>query len=224
MKIANWNLQIFGQEKSSNPELMQIYTEKINNYDIIFVQEIRDSSGSAFSKLCSQLQNYSCLSSSRAGSSDSKEQYGVIYKKGINVTEFKDFNPDSRWERPPIKILFDITGYSVSVYNIHTKPENVQEELFNLENVVENFGNVIVLGDLNADCSYYNNEKQNEFDSWNWIIKDSDDTTTAKSSCAYDRIILNSDAEKEFKNYGIDKNKITTEVSDHYLVWLEMKL
>lgn len=226
IKIANWNLQIFGESKASDSALMQIYVDKIDNYDIIFVQEIRDSSGTAFQKLCSQLKNYSCLSSSRAGRSNSKEQYGLIYKKGINITSFTDYNPDSqdRWERPPINVLFNANGYSFRVYNIHIKPEDVQNELKNLENIVEDYGNVIVLGDLNADCSYYNNEKQNEFDSWNWIISDTDDTTTAKSSCAYDRIILNSDAKQEFISYGIDKKEITNSVSDHYLVWVEMKI
>ncbi len=226
IKIANWNLQIFGESKASDLSLMQFYINKINNYDIIFVQEIRDSSGTAFPKLCSVLQNYSCLSSSRAGRSGSKEQYGLIYKKGINITSFTDYNPDSqdRWERPPINVLINSNGYSFRVYNIHTKPEDVQAELKNLENLVDDYGNVIILGDLNADCSYYNNGKQSEFDSWNWIISDSDDTTTAKSSCAYDRIILNSDAKQEFVSYGIDKQEITDAVSDHYLVWFELKI
>jgi len=226
VKIANWNLQIFGQAKSSNANLMQTYSSIINDYDIIFIQEIRDKEETSFPKLCSMLQNYSCLSSSRAGRSDSKEQYGIIYKNGINITSFKDYNPDTqdRWERPPIKTEFLINNYQITIYNIHTKPEDVQSELDYLEDITTNSGNVLILGDLNADCSYYNNGEQTEFDSWNWLITDNQDTTSGNSNCAYDRILLNSDANAEYKSYGIYKKQITTEISDHYLVWVEMKI
>jgi len=226
IKIANWNLEIFGQAKVNNFGLMDFYVDKIKNYDIIFIQEIRDNSGTSFSKLCSMLQNYSCNISSRAGRTLNKEQYGIIYKDSVNLISLKDYNPDGkdRWERPPIEVMFNTKGYSLKIYNIHTKPEDVKKELEYLQSIISNKGNVIIFGDLNADCSYYSNEKENEFDSWNWIIKDNDDTTSAKTNCVYDRIILNSDADEEFKDYGIETKGITADVSDHYLVWVELKI
>jgi exonuclease III len=226
VKIANWNLQVFGPAKASDLQLMNIYVDKIEDYDIIFVQEIKDSSQEAFPKLCSLLQNYSCKSSSRAGRTIYKEQYGVIYKNGINVTGFEDFNPDSedRWERPPIKVDFRINNYSITAYNIHTKPEEAEKEIQKLQNVVEDNGKVILLGDLNADCSYYDENKFNYFPEWNWIIDGKMDTTSSNTNCAYDRIILNNDAKKDLKNFGVDSKNINKEVSDHYLVWVEMKI
>lgn len=226
VKIANWNLQIFGQSKASDLTLMNLYAEKINDYDIIFVQEIRDSAETAFPQLCEKLENYSCMTSSRAGRSTSKEQYGVIYKNGISVLEFTDYNPDAqnRWERPPIKVTFNISNYILTTYNIHTKPDDVQSELSALQDIVSDSGNVLILGDLNADCSYYDNPDETEFDSWNWLITDTQDTTVAKTDCAYDRLILNSDANAESQTYGIDTQEITSDVSDHYLVWVELKL
>ncbi|MDP2628743.1 MAG: hypothetical protein Q8P15_02510 [Nanoarchaeota archaeon] len=226
IKIANWNLEVFGEDKSENIELMNVYVDKIEKYDIIFVQEIRDKSESSFTKLCSELQGYSCKISSRAGRTSFKEQYGVIYKKEIDLIYLKDYNPDSkdRWERPPIEVSFKVGDYSLTIYNIHVKPDDVQNELSNLENVVSDYGNVIILGDLNADCSYYNNKNEKEFENWNWIVKDSDDTAVSSNNCAYDRIILNDDAKKEYKGYGIDKKEITKEVSNHYLVWVRIKI
>lgn len=225
IKIANWNLKIFGDTKASKPELMNFYANTIDDYDIVFVQEIRDIDGSAFNSLCSKLQNYDCKVSSRAGRSSSKEQYGVIYKKGISIKEFKDFNPDSqdRWERPPIEVNFDISGYDLSVYNIHIKPDDATKEITNLEGVVSDNGNVIVIGDLNADCSYYKNVGK-DFVSWNWLIKDSDDTTVSQTDCAYDRIIVNSEAFEEYEDSGIYTSGINEDVSDHYLVWAELKV
>ena len=225
VKIANWNLQVFGDTKESNQALMATYAEIIGQYDIIFVQEIRDADQSAFPKLCSLLSGYNCIVSSRAGRTQTKEQVGVIYHKGVFITSWKDFNPDAqdRWERPPIEITFDIEGYQLTAYNMHIDPDEVQKELYGLEQIVSSDGNVIVLGDLNADCSYYKPAVEKEFDSWNWIIKDTADTTVSGTDCAYDRIIMNDDAQEELIVSGVITSKINTTVSDHYLVWIEMK-
>ena len=83
LSIANWNLQIFGDTKAGNENLVNFYATVIKNYDVVFVQEIRDADGNAFNVLCSKLSEYNCIASSRAGRSTSKEQYGMIIKKGI---------------------------------------------------------------------------------------------------------------------------------------------
>ena len=62
-----------------------------------------------------------------------------------------------------------------------------------------------------------------DFEDWNYLIKDNDDTTVASSSNAYDRIILNDDSFNEYLDHGIDKS-ITSEESDHYLVWVEIEV
>ncbi len=226
IKIANWNLQIFGQSKASDNNLMNFYKEKIDNYDIIFIQEIRDAEGTAFESLCVLLKEYDCNISSRTGRTSSKEQYGIIYKKGIKLEELKDYNPspENQWERPPIKAEFDINGYYLIAYNIHTKPSDVPNELSALEAIIDVNGNIVILGDLNADCDYYNNEKETHFEEWKWLIKDNEDTTTGNTNCAYDRIIINKEAEEEFISYGIDNQGINKEISDHYLVWAEFSI
>ncbi len=226
VKIANWNLQIYGQSKASNEQLVDFYADKIDDYDIVFVQEIRDASETAFPKLCAELVNYTCITSSRAGRSSSKEQYGIIYKNGINLTYFKDYNPDSldRWERPPIETVFQINDKTFTIYNIHTKPDAVEEELMHLETIIKKDRDIIILGDLNADCSYYNNDKETEFDNLYWLIQDNADTTVSQTDCAYDRIILSNGFYQDKVDYGIDKKGITDDISDHYLVWVEFKL
>jgi len=225
VKIANWNLQIFGDSKASKPEIMNVYVNTLTNYDIAFVQEIRDSDGSSFSNLCSILTNYDSKISSRAGRSPSKEQYGIIYKKGIRA-EMKDYNPDAqdRWERPPVEVLFDINGYQLRAYNIHTKPSDVKSELASLEKIVSTNGNSIILGDLNADGNYYNTSANPELDSWNWVIGDNEDTTSSATDYTYDRIIMNTDAYQEYSTSGVFKTGITKDISDHDPVWVEIKI
>ncbi len=228
VSVANWNLQVFGKKKSSNESLLDFYVDIIDEYDIIFIQEIRDASRTAFPKLCDKLPEYNCNISSRAGRTSSKEQIGIIFKKGIELVEMNDFNPDDelkdRWERPPVQVEFKIENYTLNIYNIHIKPDDVKNELAYLEEIVEDNGNTLLLGDFNADCRYYSNEKEKEFDSWNWIITDDEDTTVSATDCAYDRIIINQDLTNEFINYGIYKEGIIKEISDHYLVWVSFRL
>lgn len=224
--VANWNLQIFGDKKANDTLIVDYYAEKMSDYDIIFVQEIRDKDGSAFDELCNRLPDHECVLYSRAGRSSSKEQYGIIYLEKFDL-EVYDYNPDplDRWERPPIRATISLNNYSIVAYNIHTKPDNATQEIYALEDLIENSaisGNVIVLGDLNADCNYYDEYYENAFSKtvgWYWVIKNSDDTTSGFSDCAYDRIILNADAKNEYVAYGIEK----TEYSDHYLVWVRLR-
>jgi len=222
--IANWNLHIFGKTKASNEELLQSYAEKIRQHDIIFVQEIRDSSATAFLALCALLDGYDCTASSRAGTTQSKEQYGIIYKNTIELLSITDYNPEyaTVFERPPVQARFQIGAETLDIVNIHTDPDLVPQELEALDQLIQEEGNSMIIGDLNADCSYYKPAKEPDFDTWTWVIQDTEDTTVASTDCAYDRIILSDQLAPEVNGYGIDTN-VTEEQSDHYLVWVELE-
>lgn len=225
-KIASWNLQIFGDTKASKPEVMSFYKSTIDNYDIIFIQEIRDEDGSAFIALCYLLQDYTCRVSSRAGRSTSKEQYGVIYRNNISLLELYDYNPDSqdRWERPPIRATFDLGEKNITFYTIHTRPDSAVSEIDALERIINNDGYVAVLGDLNADCDYYQPDLKRDFVSWNWLIKDTEDTTVSGTDCAYDRIISNQNLSTFIKSSGVYKEGINESISDHYLIYFKINI
>lgn len=224
--VANWNLQIFGTKKAANATLMDAYARILDQYDVVFVQEIRDNSGGAFRSLCARIPTHQCENSSRAGRTNSKEQVGIIYRKGIQLVELKDFNPDEkdRWERPPIEAVFDIEGYRLKAYNAHLDPDSVVAELAALEQVVNSGGNVAVLGDFNADCRYYPQANRTQFRNWTWVIPDGEDTTVHATNCTYDRILLNADAAKELAGYGVYRTGINATLSDHYLIWMNLTI
>ena len=226
VKIANWDLEVLDNEEASDDGLMEFYVSKINNYDIVFIQGIVDEYEILSKKLCDMLPDYNCKISSESGRTDLKERYLIFYRKSIKILRFDDYNPDAldRWEYPPIRADFDILGYQLTVYNLHTKPGYVAQEIESLEDIIRDEGNILILGDLNADCSYYNPEKEIDFPRWEWLIKDSDDTTVSEEDCAYDRIILNEKAGRELYNFGIYKQGITEQVSDHYIVWVELEI
>lgn len=223
LKIASWNLQAFGEKKSQNATVMSLYSKVMRQYDIIFMQEIRDSSGTAFPSLCALMQGYACINSSRAGRSSSKEQYGIIYRN-VQVTVARDYNPDAqdRWERPPFRVDFLQGNYSFSALVEHTKPDDTPAEMEALANLSSSLpGNVVVLGDLNADCGYYPVKK--DFGNWRWAIGTGMDTTVKNTTCAYDRMIFNPDMAGELVASGVFSEGITSAASDHYLVWGEIR-
>lgn len=237
LKIANWNMQIFGESKANDVRLMNSYIDKIKQYDIIFLQEIKDSSGIASRTLCNMLLEYDCKISSMAGSTSSKEQYLIVYKKSIRLYDYIDYNLQnfsSQFERPPIQASFAINfsrlidyntsqqgNFNITIWNIHIKPDAVEKELTNLQSLIGYEPDTIILGDMNADCDYYKPETGNIFRGWHWLIADDMDTTVGTTNCAYDRILTDNELYLRVANSGIDKD-VTKEQSDHYLVWVEL--
>lgn len=82
---------------------------------------------------------------------------------------------------------------------IHTKPTDTMAELNHLDDVFRvtsiQFSTQLgmILGDLNADCSYLSQTRYNTLDlvlntSFTWWIGNDIDTTTGASECAYDRL------------------------------------
>jgi hypothetical protein len=216
IKIAFWNLQRFGKEKANDPQLMDYYAKVIRGYDIVILQEITDSSGDAFRKLCGMLPEYSCSASARLGNSSYKEQYGLLYKNA----KLEAIVPGAGiYVRPPYTYRFSSGGWSFYLTTIHTDPGNVKAELAALEEDLDSFDSAdhIIIGDLNADCAYYPTPPM-DFTSWKWAIPDYEDTTVKETTCAYDRIILNKGAENNYISYGIMRN-VSSKQSDHYLVY-----
>lgn len=208
------------------------------------------------------------------------EYYGVAYRYPLTVQIGMDFqNPTGMdpWERPPtlFRVALPVAGepdYVLDVLDIHTKPmyaaadtnpdhrprsASVHNELVALQAAAEAWslttggGNVLVLGDLNADCSAYPvmyradvapagafpchpDPLTGRCQQWRWRIGYGAKTNTAAgSACAYDRFILNVDAEREAIEHGIfsgdppqkviDGQRIDGKrVSDHYLIWLKL--
>ena len=105
-----------------------------------------------------------------------------------------------------VSLLFDsLTPRSLSpdlppffLLGIHVAPDHVMEELNALDQVFDvvsefyNTRNGLILGDMNADCSYLSQTRYNQLDlvldtRFTWLIDSSVDTTTKASNCAYDR-------------------------------------
>lgn len=218
---------------------MNYYVDKIDDYDIVFLQEIQDKSGEAIRLLCGNVSSHHCYWSSGAGRSSSKEQYLVLVRNSLMNSYWEELDlkvePQYDWndpvhlppkyndsfERPPYSFYFIIGDLHATVTVMHTKPTETENELSKLEELIEEIiipQDLIVLGDLNADCRYYSTPPK-DFKNWTWVIPDDADTTVSPNTdCAYDRIIINENAAEHLIDWGIMED-VTPEQSDRYLVW-----
>ena len=118
-----------------------------------------------------------------------------------------------------MKVTFTSKNWTFTIYTIHTQPDNVPGELSVLETIVGNpAGDTIILGDLNADGSYYDEDNIQHFTDWNWVITNDVDTTVAVSDNTYDRIIINDAALNNYQSFGV-MDYVNGGQSDHYLVY-----
>lgn len=133
--------------------------------------------------------------------------------------------------RQPFKGRFKAGNFDFVLLTAHTSPRiNVAElqalEYFYRETEKEGEPDVILLGDLNADCSYLKPSspialRRSEY---TWVIPDGTDTTVSPNTrCAYDRIIFKEPTKEDFTGtWGVHR-EIPNEVSDHYLIWAEFR-
>jgi endonuclease/exonuclease/phosphatase family metal-dependent hydrolase len=130
------------------------------------------------------------------------------------------------FERPPVFVVLNINNTILRFWVAHLKPSNATAEMGMFERIVPNRDATIIMGDLNADCNYYKPTKENYFDDWIWLIGNDDDTTTTQfnSYCAFDRIIVTQQANESIVKYGIWRHGVDEKLSNHYPVWVEIRL
>ena len=242
IEIASWNLEVFGQSKANNPGELSEIAEKISNYDIVAVQEIKDKNpGTAPYILQDEVEKYGeygMVLSNRTGSfceenPYASEQYAFFYNNDtIKQLESEHHYPDidCDFSREPFAARFQSSQYDYSfvLITLHVKPDDALNETKALVNVFEwaKFQypaeeDFILLGDLNADCSYARSSELDELairnGSYQWIIPDGTNTNTAESSsCAYDRMIIGDGGSDEY--LGSFSTDCELEASDHCII------
>ncbi len=247
IRIASFNIENFGRSKCSKEEIRETLAEIVERYDLTAIQEVRDESGETIPYFVSLLNQsgrfFHYALSPRVGDENRKEQYAFVYDtETIQLEEAGVVYADRehRFKRPPYLARFSAGKFDFVLVTIHTVPARAVEEINGLVGVVQSATEIfdgerdfIILGDLNADCTYFSEEKNSPLrtDGYYWLIGDGEDTTVANTDCTYDRIILY--GEELLDNYtgisgvfrfdealGLNKED-AGRVSDHYPVWAE---
>ena len=251
LRLGAFNIQIFGKSKAAKPEVMEVLGKIIRTYDVVAIQEIRDKSQTALPALVDVVNAnssapYDYVVSERLGRTSSKEQYAYIYNNqtvelvGTPHTYPEPNNTDPFHREPYIASFRALDGnFDATLITIHADPDEATDEINALDDVVRyaqstypDERDFIVMGDLNADCSYFDEDSNSTMhgSEYYWCINNSVDTTTKSTNCTYDRIILTNPAVPDFTGgadvfrfdveYGLNVSE-TTRVSDHYPVYAE---
>lgn len=241
LDIISFNVRIFGQAKAAKPEVMQVIVDIIDDYDLISIQEMRDSSGDSARVLYGMMPDYyEMWLSPREGRSRSKEQVIILYDTReldfISSTNYPD--PGDVFERSPYTIYFRTVDSEFDFHftNVHLAPGDVEAELRALVSVIEDLQesgdkDIILVGDFNADGTYFDEDEIFDYfgdEEYEWVITNDIDTTVAPSDNTYDRIVIN----EELKSLVVESGAIifhdmvigfeVEEVSDHYPVYMHL--
>ena len=251
IKIAAFNIRIFGRTNRQKGYVMDVLTDIVREFDIVFIQEIRDSTEETapyFLQKINEVEGaeYRFVRSERLGRTVSKEAYAYFYNsETVEFIEDSDYvydDIDDVFEREPYIASFRSDNFDFTLVGIHTKPDDAYSEIGNLTYVVHstlsknpNEKDVIILGDFNADGGYFDEDdftnlfKASEF---YWVITSDMDTMTT-TDYTYDRIVLmNATYSHEYVEdragvfyfdieYGISNSTLIGEISDHYPIYAE---
>ena len=249
IKIAGFNIQIFGQTKREKEQVMNILAQTVREFDVVLVQEIRDSSETTapiFLEAINALEGpeYAFIRSERLGRTTSKEAYAYFYNtetvEYLADTAFVFDDSDDVFEREPYVASFISGEFDFTLIGIHTKPDDAYNEIGNLTNVfdyVEGQGSerdIIALGDFNADGSYFDEDSEDNplrDSEYIWVVSNDVDTMT-KTDWTYDRMVMTDytysseyiqdSIEVYYYDvvYGLNQT-LTESVSDHYPIYAE---
>ena len=177
IRIATFNIQVFGEHKLADMRTADVLTRIIRKFDIVAIQEIRAKDPNFMARFLQMVNaggfHYDCVVGPRLGRTDSKEQYAYIFdlarvevdrsNQGVYTVD----DPDKLLHRPPLVAGFRARGappqeaFTFSLVNIHTDPDEVADELDALDDVfraVRNDGrnedDVLLLGDFNTRSSH----------------------------------------------------------------------
>ncbi|XP_045913137.1 deoxyribonuclease I-like 1-like [Micropterus dolomieu] len=264
LKICAFNVQSFGESKANNKKVMGILLKILSRCDLCLIQEVRDSKGKAIQALVKELNrfdksnSYSYVESERLGRKTYKEQYVYIYRNNVlQVKEHYQYrklegegtNETDVFSRQPFIVRFYSPTTLVKDFVLigqHTCPKSAMKEIDELYTVFIRIynkwktDNVMILGDLNAGCSYvtikgWRAMRLRSDPKFRWLIGDEQDTAVReKIHCAYDRIIVHgreiiscivpgSAQPFNFKEHFHLTEEEALEVSDHFPVEVDLK-
>jgi endonuclease/exonuclease/phosphatase family metal-dependent hydrolase len=250
IRIASFNIQVFGTSKVSNEPVMEILARTIRQFDVVAIQEIRSKSQDVVPQLVklvnSSGRRYDFVIGERQGRTTSKEQYAYLFdSERIEVDRnqlYSILDPDDLLHRPPYIAWFRVRGpppeqaFTFTLVNVHTDPDEVSDEVNVLDDVfhlVRDDGrgedDVILLGDLNADDQHLGELGQIS----GMVAAISGVPTNTRQSKQYDNLVFHTTATNEFRGrsgvfdfmreYNLTQDQ-ALQVSDHLPVWAEFSI
>ncbi|KAG7237466.1 hypothetical protein INR49_032333 [Caranx melampygus] len=216
--LGAFNIKSFGDKKASNPTLMNFISTIIHRYDIILIQEVRDTDLAVTKKIIDHVNRgsppfkFKHIVSEPLGPSTYKERYLFLYREQtVDVVQSYTYeDPATAFTRKPFVVMFSSRDTVLKNFVLipqHTSPKLAVKEVNALYDVVTDVrnccktNNIVLLGDFNAGCTYVKRTDWQQIrlftnKTFHWLITDAADTTVSHSNCPYDRIVVTSDMMK----------------------------
>jgi endonuclease/exonuclease/phosphatase family metal-dependent hydrolase len=250
IKIASFNIQVFGQSKLSKPRVMDFLARIIRQFDVVAIQEIRSLDQDVMPRFIETInaagRNYDFVIGPRIGDTSSKEQYAFVFdRQSIEVDRTFTYtvnDPDNLLHREPLVSWFRTRGpdvddaFTFTLINVHTDPDIVATEMSVMDDVFRvvrddgrNEDDVIILGDFNADDAHFG--ELGQVPGITWAIAGI--PTNVRRTEQYDNIVFHGQATREFvgrggvvdfmRDYNLSVEE-ALEISDHLPVWAEFSI
>ena len=250
IRIASFNIQVFGDSKAAKPEVMNVLAEVVRMFDVVAIQEIRTKNEGHIAQFVELInstgQRYDYVVGPRLGRTVSKEQYAFVFDTTrIEVDRgavYTVADPHDLLHRPPMVAPFRVRGppsseaFTFTLINIHTDPDETKTEIDALADVykaVRNDGrgedDIILLGDLNVD-----DKKLGRLGEISDIYAAITGVpTNTRGTKLYDNIVFHRRATTEFtgragvldlmKHFNLTMDQALA-VSDHLPIWAEFSV
>ena len=243
--VGTFNIQVFGQSKLENPNVMKVLAQIVRRFDVLAIQELRSKEQDVIPRFLELINadgsRFDYIIGPRLGRTASKEQYVYLYDANrlevLPGSVYTADDPDDRLHREPLVATFRVRDaqkpdpFTFTLINIHTDPDETEWELDALDDVFIAVqrdrireDDVILLGDLNVD--EYHLGELGRLPGMAWTI--AGQPTNTRGTETYDNILFNRRATVEYtgragvlnvqQEFGLSLEE-ALDVSDHLPVW-----
>ena len=256
IRIASFNIQALGHSKLEKQHVMETLVNLVRRFDIVAIQEIRSKQQDVLPRFVELInandggkdggRQYDFVISGRLGRTSSQEQYAFVFDtQRIEIDRryaYTVADPGDRLHREPFVAAFRARGpppdqaFTFTLINIHTDPDEVDQELNALDDVyraVQYDGrgedDVFLLGDLNTHSGRLGELGRIPY----LTCAIAEKKTNTRQDKQYDNILFHGEATSEFTGRsGVvnfkDEGGLTLqqalEVSDHLPIWAEFSV
>ncbi|GAA4430143.1 endonuclease/exonuclease/phosphatase family protein [Bremerella cremea] len=250
IRIASFNIQVFGTAKLQKPEVASRLVQIIRQFDVVAIQEIRASDQGLIPNFIEMInatgRHYDYVIGPRLGRTQSKEQFAYIFDTAsLQVDRSQVYtveDPLDVLHREPLVAWFRVRGpdpsqaFTFSLVNVHVDPDEVAQEMDVMDDVFRAVrddprgeDDVILLGDFNANESQIG--QLATIPGITWAI--SGTTTNTRGTALYDNIFMQRHATTEYTGRSglfdfLREYNLTLaeglEISDHLPIWAEFSI
>jgi deoxyribonuclease-1-like protein len=250
IRIASYNIQVFGEAKLAKPQVVDILAKVVRHFDIVAIQEVRAKGDTILPRFVAAINadgsRFDFVIGPRLGRTVSTEQYAYVFDTNRIEVDRNSVgtmsDPNDLLHREPLVARFRTRAYSATapfsfwLVNSHTDPDEAKEEVNVLAGAFQAMltarpdeDDVILLGDLNVSELQLGQLAQ--VPGIMYVVAGT--PTNTRRNRTYDHILFSRFTTTEYTGrwgvvdiqnvFGLTMDQ-ALEVSDHFPVWAEFRI